>query len=53
MFALIAVVAFLLALIQDLTNGNWGWLSVSVLITVGLLFIALHLVNWSTLRAPR
>lgn len=53
MFALIAVVAFLLALIQDLTDGNWGRLSVSVLTIAGLLFIALHLVNWSALRAPR
>ncbi len=53
MFSILAAVAFLLALIQELAVVSWGVLTPPVLVTVGLLCLALHLVDWSSFRVRR
>ncbi len=45
MFAIIAAVLFGLALLLDLTTANLGKLTSNVLVTAGLLCMALHLAG--------
>lgn len=46
MFAVAAVVAFFLALIEDMSHSDWGPVfTVSTLVIAGLLLLALHMAS--------
>jgi hypothetical protein len=43
MVAVVAVVAFFLALVEHMSKGDWGVLDVTTLMLIGLLFLAVEM----------